>query len=93
MLIKVCKRQNLMNLCWLAWDWGFLQLLPLASLFTAEDTSKFNHAQIIRPYKTFSRTKKIRRREHPMIPAHSHFHTCESIGNYGCECERMQESK
>ena len=26
------------------------------------------------------RTKKLRRREHPMIPAHSHFHTCESIG-------------
>lgn len=28
----------------------------------------------------FIRTKKVRRREHPMIPAHSHFHTCESIG-------------
>jgi len=26
------------------------------------------------------KTKKLRRREHPMIPAHSHFHTCESIG-------------
>eukprot|EP00090_Calanus_glacialis_P014380 TRINITY_DN23170_c0_g1_i1.p1 TRINITY_DN23170_c0_g1~~TRINITY_DN23170_c0_g1_i1.p1 ORF type:complete len:870 (-),score=100.53 TRINITY_DN23170_c0_g1_i1:1263-3872(-) len=24
--------------------------------------------------------KKMRRREHPMLPAHSHFHTCESIG-------------
>ena len=22
----------------------------------------------------------MRRREHPMLPAHSHFHTCESIG-------------
>jgi hypothetical protein len=27
--------------------------------------------------------KKLRRREHPMLPAHSHFHTCESIG--GCD--------
>jgi len=27
------------------------------------------------------KTKKVsRRREHPMIPAHAHFHTCESIG-------------
>ena len=26
------------------------------------------------------RVQKVRRREHPMLPAHAHFHTCESIG-------------
>ena len=26
------------------------------------------------------RKRKRRRLEHPMIPSHAHFHTCESIG-------------
>jgi hypothetical protein len=26
------------------------------------------------------RNRKRRRSEHPMLPSHAHFHTCESIG-------------